>query len=190
MQRENKKHRESIFNSHDGETKPSPTRFCSWPSKVMSKCSAIIPPVWQVNAGKRSTMKSLWGCCFLCRICCTDALVCKLSRRSEKHVLRVFLLVPRFSDTWSWTALIATLVCTNGMVISNSSLWPFPEFWFCFSHSFNAIRWCDWFRSSTSVNCKRFLDWKHEVLFWALTKIIGLGNSDISIFPIDLPVWL
>lgn len=95
-----------------------------------------------------------WGCWFLRWICCSDAFLDKLSRRSENHVLRVIHLLPRFSDTWSSMALVATLVCSNGLENSSSSFWPFPEFGNCFFLSFNDIRWCDWFHGRISVNCK------------------------------------
>ena len=47
-----------------------------------------------------------------------------------------FTFVPRFSDVWLWQALVATLVCTNGLAISRSSLWPFPASCLCFFRSF------------------------------------------------------
>jgi hypothetical protein len=97
----------------------------------------------------------LWECWFLCRICCSDALLCKLSRRSQNRVLRVLHHVPRFSDTRSRKALFAVFVCINGLVISRSSLWPFPESCHCFSHSFDDIRWCDWDTGRISPNCIR-----------------------------------
>jgi hypothetical protein len=48
-----------------------------------------------------------------------------------------FTRAPRFSDTGSGAALDATLICSNGMAISRSSLWPFPEFCVIFALVFS-----------------------------------------------------
>jgi hypothetical protein len=130
---------------------------------------------FSVNVEFRS--EKLRECCFLCQICCSDAVLCKLSNRSDIHVLHVFRPVPRFSDTWIWTALVATLVCSTGMAISSSSFWPFPESWHWFSRSFNDILRCDLFCGiSVCVNCNPgagSADRNSSSSYWIALETVG-----------------
>jgi hypothetical protein len=76
--------------------------------------------------------------------------------RSENHVSHVNDFPRgRFSGVWRLTALVATLIRSNGMSISSVSLWPFPEFCHCFSLSFDDTRWCDYYFVVTTSNLSR-----------------------------------
>jgi hypothetical protein len=148
---------------------------CKW-SYRRDNCtlkSTILVEIGQIHASGQ-VMRNLWGCWFLFRICCSDTLLRKLSRRSQNHVRHANHHVPRFSDAWSWATLVATLVCFSGLSTSRSSWWPFPEFYNCFFSSFNDIQWCDLFRGGLSVNS----DYVHLIVHgWLIKYQVSLHQT-------------
>jgi hypothetical protein len=49
--------------------------------------------------------------------------------------------VPPFPGTWTSSASVAAVVCSNGWTISSVSLWPFPAIGELFYSSSSFIRW-------------------------------------------------